>query len=77
MISFELQVTLYGTKGGADPGLSLLYVGLGLGFLIDSVVARRMGAFRLVAVVGTACASVCYVVLASPVIGMSGSLPES
>ena len=77
MISFELQVTLYGTKGGADPGLSLLYVGLGIGFLIGGVVVRRTGAFRLVVVVGTACASVCYVVLASPVIGMSGSLPES
>jgi hypothetical protein len=78
VISFELQAALYGTKGGADPGLSLLYVGLGIGFLIGGVVVRRTGAFRLVVVVvGTACASVCYAVFASLVIGMSGPLPES
>lgn len=77
MISFELQVTLYGTKGGASPGLSLLYVGLGLGFLIGGVAIRRTGAFRLVVIVSTTCASVCYAVLASSVIGMSDPLPES
>jgi hypothetical protein len=77
VISFELQVTLYGTKGGAGPGLSLLYVGLGLGSLIGGVVVRRTRAFRLVVVVSTARAGACYAVLASSVIGMSGSLPES
>jgi hypothetical protein len=71
VISFELQVTLYGTKGGAGSGLSLLYVGLGLGFLIGGVVVRRTGAFRLAVVVSAARASVRYAVLASSVIGMS------
>jgi hypothetical protein len=41
------------------------------------VVVRRTGAFRLVVVVSTACASVRYAVLASSVIGMSDPFPES
>jgi hypothetical protein len=77
VISFEFQVTLYGTKGGAGPELSLPYVGLGLGFLIGGVVVRRTGAFRLVVVVGAACANVCYAVLTSSMIGVSDPLPES
>jgi uncharacterized membrane protein YoaK (UPF0700 family) len=59
------------------PGFSLLYAGLGLGFLIGGVIVRRMGAFRLVVIVSTACASVCYAVLASSVIGMPYPLPKS
>jgi len=70
-ISFELQVTLYGTKGGAGSGLSLLYVGLGLGFLIGGVVVRRTGAFRPAVVVSAARAGVWCAMLASSVTGMS------
>ena len=51
MISFELQVILYETKGGAGLGLRLLHTGLGLGFLISGAVVRRTGAFALVVVV--------------------------
>ena len=60
MISFELQVTLYVTKGDAGLGLSLLYAGLGLGFLISGAVVRMTGAFTLVVIVSTADVSVCY-----------------
>jgi hypothetical protein len=60
VISFELQVTLYETKGGGGPRLSLLYAGLGLGFLISGAVVRWTGACTLVVVVSTAYASVCY-----------------
>jgi hypothetical protein len=48
----------------------------GLGFLIGGVVVRRTGAFRFVVIVSTACAGVCYAVLASSVIGVSDPLPE-
>ena len=76
MISFELQVTLYETKGGGGPRLSLLYAGLGLGFLMSGAVVRWTGACTLVVVVSTAYASVCYTMPASSVIGMSDPLPK-
>ena len=58
-------------KACAGSGLSLLYVGLRLGFLFGGVVVRRTGAFRPAVVVSAARASVRYAMLASSVIGMS------
>ena len=55
-----LSYTLENKGGWAGLGLSLLHAGPRLSFLISGVVVRRTGAFTLVVVVSTACASACY-----------------
>ena len=63
LITFDIQASMWNESGAPGSGLSFLYAGLGLGFLIGGFIVRRSGRIRLVVMAGTCTASLCYALI--------------
>lgn len=68
-ISFFLQAEAYANSNSSNSGLSPLYVGLGLGFLVGGLYVRATGNAMAAVFIASSLTSICYVSLASGFVG--------
>ncbi|KAL7919156.1 major facilitator superfamily domain-containing protein [Trichoderma austrokoningii] len=73
-ISFFLQAEAYANSNSSNSGLSPLYVGLGLGFLVGGLYVRATGNAMAAVFIASSLTSICYVSLASGFVEIRGIL---
>ncbi|EHK41962.1 hypothetical protein TRIATDRAFT_322098 [Trichoderma atroviride IMI 206040] len=73
-ISFFLQAEAYADPNSSNSGLSPLYVGLGLGFLVGGLYVRATGNAMAAVFFASSLTSICYVSLASGFVEIGGML---
>ncbi|KAK1244006.1 hypothetical protein MKX08_002144 [Trichoderma sp. CBMAI-0020] len=74
VISFFLQAEAYANSNSSNSGLSPLYVGLGLGFLVGGLYVRATGNALAAVFIASSLTSICYVSLASGFVEIGGML---
>lgn len=68
-ISFFLQAEAYANSNSSNSGLSPLYVGLGLGFLVGGLYVRATGNAMAAVFIASSLTTICYASLASGFVG--------